>query len=103
MPKKHSKVNEEKVDMARLEKFMDSFGKFKKRDLVILFWFSAISTIPIFAYIYGFLLVPLIGLVSLPFGLSSGVISKVTLSLSAIFAVLTQIMLWRQLKKHFLK
>ena len=89
--------------MARLDKFMDSLGKFKKRDLVFLFWFLALLTIPIFAYIYAFLLVPLIGLVSIPFSLSSDVISKVTLFLSVTFALITQLMLWRQLKRHFLK
>ncbi len=89
--------------MTRLDKFMDSFGKIKKRDLVFLFWFLALLTIPIFAYIYAFLLVPIIGLVSIPFALSSDVIPKVTLSLSVIFALITQFMLWRQIKKHFLK
>ena len=80
-----------------LRKIMD----FSERDFKLLFWFFALLTIPVIAYIYTLAFSLLLWLISELFGLSkyiADILTKVGVFACFIFAIGTQFYVWKLYK-----
>jgi len=80
-----------------LEKMMD----FRERDFKLLFWFFALLTIPVIAYLYTLPFSLLLWLISELFGLSGNIVdilTKFVVIACFIFATGTQFYIWKLYK-----